>query len=42
MGKFRNRKTLDEIIPVRLPGDEWEGFRKEASKAGVGPNIRDV
>jgi hypothetical protein len=31
------KKSLDKVIPVRLPSDKWELMRQEARELGVGP-----
>lgn len=31
------KKTLDKVVPVRLPSDKWESLRLEARDLGVGP-----
>lgn len=30
-------RTLDKVIPVRLPSDKWELLRIEATELGIGP-----
>jgi hypothetical protein len=32
------KKTLDKVIPVRLPAEKWEEMRREARELGVGPS----
>lgn len=34
---FEVKRSLDKVIPVRLPVDKWEQVRKEARELGVGP-----
>jgi hypothetical protein len=32
------RKTLDKVVPVRLPSDTWKELRREARELGIGPS----
>ena len=31
------KRTLDKVIPVRLPSGKWEELRREARELGIGP-----
>jgi hypothetical protein len=31
------KKSLNKVIPIRLPSDKWEQIREEARELGVGP-----
>lgn len=32
-------RSLDKIVPVRLPTDLWEELRREARELGIGPSM---
>ena len=35
--QIKVRKSLGRVIPVRISGDKWEKFRRQAKELGIGP-----